>query len=263
MNYEKLDTPQILQYIYYPRRDTASAPAGSRDIKITVDETEQVQVACRFYEGSKEWPVLIYFHGNGEVASDYDDIAELYTGRKINLLVVDYRGYGKSSGAPTISSQLHDAVVIYRQLLVEVKERGYTGKVFVMGRSMGSLSAQEIVFRAGEELPGLIIESGFCCVSRLIKLFNLPADREALEEVENAAIECLHSISLPVLVIHGEWDSLVPLAEGQLIYDSIQTPDKQMLVIPRATHNDIIFRDIDRYFGAIEAFVHGQQKEIK
>ena len=66
-------------------------------------------VSCRFYKGNAEWPWILFFHGNGEVVSDYDEISPFYFKRKINLVVADYRGYGKSGGTPTITDMLSDA----------------------------------------------------------------------------------------------------------------------------------------------------------
>ena len=64
---------------------------------------------------------------------------------------------------------------------------------------------------------------------------------------------------MPALVIHGEYDNLVPFTEGQLIYDHLASVDKQLVMIPRASHNDIMFMDMHRYFAAIEEFVSGGQ----
>lgn len=261
MSYEKLDTPQILQYIYYPRRDHTHPPAGCETFNIVVDQDNQVSIGCRFYFHNQDWPLLVYFHGNGEVAADYDDIASFYLARGINLFVADFRGYGSSSGQPTIASQLSDAPRVFKRAVELMKERGYAGRAYVMGRSMGSLSALEIVTQNPHGPAGLIIESGFCCISRLIKLFGLPADAGALEQVESRALENIGQIKLPALVIHGDRDTLVPLEEGQLIYDHLASADKQLMIIPRATHNDIMFMDIRRYFGAIDDFIGGGQPD--
>ena len=175
MSYDKLDIPSILQYIYYPRSDHTPPPPGCECFDIEVDRDQQVSIGCRFYSRNREWPLLVYFHGNGEVAADYDDIANLYLARSINLFVADFRGYGSSSGQPTIVSQLGDAPLIFKRAIELLREREYTGRAFIMGRSMGSLSALEIVAHNPDGPAGLILESGFFCISRLLKLFNLPA----------------------------------------------------------------------------------------
>ena len=93
--------------------------------------------------------MILYFHGNGEIASDYDTIAPFYTRLGITLFVVDYRGYGLSDGTPVG----HDAD---RRRLDGASARTRScwravgvaaGALFVMGRSLGSAAALEIVDR--------------------------------------------------------------------------------------------------------------------
>lgn len=256
MPFDKLDIPPILQYIYYPRQDHSPPPPGCEVHSLVAGDDGSVRIGCRFYPGQPEWPLLVYFHGNGEVAADYDDIASLYRARGINLFVADFRGYGSSTGQPTVRSQLEDAAGVFAQAKAIMKAEGFSGPLYVMGRSMGSLSALEIAARREGGPAGLILESGFCCISRLIRLFGLPADEGAMAADENRAMENIRRLQLPVLIIHGEYDSLVPFAEGQLMYDHIPSGEKRLVMIPHASHNDIMFMDMRRYFGAIDDFIH-------
>lgn len=56
----------------------------------------------------KNAPTLLFFHGNGEIVEDYDDIAQIYLKLGINFLPVDYRGYGRSTGSPTVTAMMRD-----------------------------------------------------------------------------------------------------------------------------------------------------------
>ena len=108
-----LDQPELLQFIFYPRRDFSGShgPANAVDCSITVDEG--VAISCRFYFGNENYPSILFFHGNGEIASDYDDIGLIYNQMGINLFVADYRGYGMSGGTPTLTSMIKDAHPIF------------------------------------------------------------------------------------------------------------------------------------------------------
>ncbi len=72
--------------------------------------------------------------------SDYDDIGPVYNSCGLNLLAADYRGYGKSTGVPTVRAMLGDAHVIFREVQRWLKEKGMSGPLFIMGRSLGSVS---------------------------------------------------------------------------------------------------------------------------
>ena len=96
---------------------------------------DNISIGCRFYPSGSYAPNILYFHGNGETAPDYDYVAPVYGERGINLFVADYRGYGMSDGSPTCSNTIEDAHPVFHGFSVFLHDRGYTGKLFVMGRS--------------------------------------------------------------------------------------------------------------------------------
>ena len=121
-----------------------------------------VNVGGRLYPATDEAPAILYFHGNGEIAADYDGIAPLYTRLGITLLVMDYRGYGRSDGTPTAGNLLADAVATFDAVGHIFEKNDLTpARLYVMGRSLGSAAAIEVALHAGEQLAGLIVESGF------------------------------------------------------------------------------------------------------
>lgn len=253
-DYELLDDPFLINCLFFPRRDSTEAPLGSFDLMVPVDE--KISVNCRYYLKDLNWSSLLYFHGNGEVAADYDDIKDFYWARKLNLIVADYRGYGKSTGGPNFKNLINDAHIIFTSVRQELQERGLQKEaIWIMGRSLGSMSALEIAYQEQQNLKGLIIESGFACVSRLVKQWGLPANYKELENVERQCLEMLKGIKLPALVIHGEEDDLVYLKEGKLVYEQLGSEQKELLIIPGAGHNDIIFMDREKYFGVLGKFV--------
>ncbi len=254
-DYTYIDRPQILQHLFYPRPDVTTPPAGSRDLIVEVEG--KTRLGCRLYEADLDWPWMIYFHGNGEVASDYDEIAPFYQLCRTNLAVVDYRGYGLSTGSPSVSNLLADAKEVLVALEAEIKgKQSNKAKIWIMGRSMGSIAALNLARYEPQRLEGLIIESGFACVTRLITHLGIMRPSPELKAIEEACLEMIKGIELPTLILHGERDTLVPWAEGRLIFDTLGSTEKEMITIGEASHNDIIFRDIPRYFGAIQHFMH-------
>lgn len=253
-DYARLDHPVLVQLLFYPRNDHDQAPPGAFDFPVPVDEV--VNIVCRFYTGQESWPWLIYFHGNGEVACDYDYIAPFYTTRRINLVVADYRGYGGSGGQPGFAHLIEDAHILYQALTDEIKRRSSSAPIFIMGRSLGSTSALELGYNYQDRIQGLIIESGFASVTRLIKHLGLPVPGIELDSLENQCLEMIAAIKCPCLMIHGEYDNLVPAREGQMIMETLPGADKKFVLIPGAGHNDVIFARPELYFSAIENFVY-------
>ena len=255
-DYSLLDRPEVVQFIFYPRRDSHPQPMVANATAHMVPVEEGVSISCRSYFAGVEAPNVLYFHGNGEVASDYDQIAPLFMQTGVNLFVADYRGYGSSGGMPSFSAMMRDAHQVFEGFKDIVRGKKGTGRLFVMGRSLGSAPAIEVAFGYQDELGGLIIESGFASVGRLVELVGGPGvgagfDRSAL----SFNVGRIGSITIPTLIIHGEYDSLIPLENGQDLYDSSGAGDKRLLVIPGATHNDIFLVGMEEYLKAMREFV--------
>ena len=108
--YTLLDRQDISTLIFYPRSEWYSPPPGATDHMVPV--SDQIVVSCRYYRCDTEAPSILFFHGNGEIACDYDDLAPFYVNNHLNLFVADYRGYGASSGGPQFSTIVSDAQVL-------------------------------------------------------------------------------------------------------------------------------------------------------
>jgi hypothetical protein len=253
VDYSLIDHPSLLSFIFYPRKDFTSCPENGFDLSVGVGEG--ASISCRFYTGHKEWPWILFFHGNGEVVSDYDEVSPFYHQEKMNMVVADYRGYGASTGIPTLTDLVRDAHVIFKEVRRELSRRNLRKDLWVMGRSLGSISALELACHYQEEMRGLIIESGFPSVVRIMFHLGIPALGAGLEKIDQECLERIKKIFLPTLIIHGEQDSLVPLQNAKDIYQHLGTKEKELLIIPSATHNDIMLAGFKEYFNALQRFI--------
>jgi pimeloyl-ACP methyl ester carboxylesterase len=256
-----LDQPAVLRVMFYPRRSWPGVSLVSNVQDGRVEVEPGVSVGYSLHLAEPQSPLILYFHGNGEVARDYDSIAPLYTDLGISLLVADYRGYGWSDGFPTASSLVHDALPIFEALEQMMQEAGseVLSQVFVMGRSLGSAAAIEVAHHHQEAIAGLIIESGFAHTLQLLaRLGVILRDLDETQDVF-ANVTKIGQIGLPTLVIHGQADMLIPASEGVALYKSSAAPDdeKQLVVIPGAGHNDLLAVGAATYFEAIRDFVLG------
>jgi len=252
-DYSALDRPELLQFVFYPRKDFTVPPPNSIDHLIPVEKN--VSISCRFYVHHRDSPSALYFHGNGEVVSDHDYIAPLYNRLGINLFVADYRGYGASGGTPTFSNMVADAYHIFKGFWDVLQEGGYSGKVFLMGRSLGSVSAIELASQYGEEIRGLIIESGFASTVRLMTRLGFPKEFLGIKDFGFPNLTKIRTVTLPTLIIHAEFDSLIPLAEARDLFENVATKEKRLVIIPGADHNDLMVLGVEPYFKAIREFI--------
>src|SRR5687768_9336185 len=95
-DYSLIDRTGLGSMIFYPRGDGSPPPESAEDHQFEV--SPGVRLGARLYVSNPAHPTVLYFHGNGEVASDHDDIAGFYRQIAVNLFVVEFRGYGRSAG---------------------------------------------------------------------------------------------------------------------------------------------------------------------
>lgn len=252
----KLDRPEILATIFFPRKEESAAPSpAGKDIEIDVAENGPT-LSCRLHISDKSDPVILYFHGNGEIVSDYDDVAADYNAVGINVFFATYRGYGRSSGSPSVSALFHDNVIVARYLQNYLKENSFTGPLFVMGRSLGSASAIDLACRYPDDVKGLILDSAFADTLPLAKRlgYDISAHDITEEDCFNN-VEKIRKITSPTLIFHGSRDQVIPVAEAEKLQAESGAKTKQFHVVPGADHNSLISVGGALYFETIKNFM--------
>jgi fermentation-respiration switch protein FrsA (DUF1100 family) len=250
-----LDQPEVSARLFHPRKEGAiSSSAPGLDIMIPV--ADGVEVGSRFHMAKPEMPSILFFHGNGEIVSDYDDIGPVYNAMGIGFIAVDYRGYGRSTGMPSVSAMMKDCHVIFDFTKDWLAAHHFTGPLILMGRSLGSASALALASAYQKQCDGLIIESGFAYAAPLLRLLGInPAAIGFKEEEGFRNIDKIATFKKPTRIIHAENDHIIPFSDGQALYDASPATDKQLIQIPGANHNDIFFRGREQYFSAIQDFI--------
>ena len=252
-NYSVLDQPEVLRSLFHPRREEDFRPAkGNRDdLMIQVEKDVYLGASCHFVK--KEAPMVLFFHGNGEIVADYDDFARFYNELGINFFVVDYRGYGGSSGSPTVTAMMKDCHIVLDFLLSYMAKKKKTGPVCLMGRSLGSASAIELAAKRGDDISCLIIESGFAYAGPLLQILGIDPDRIGYQEeggFEN--IDKIKTFIKPCLVIHAQYDHIISFSDGQALFNAAGSKEKFFLEVKGANHNDIFFRGMTPYLEHIQ-----------
>jgi alpha-beta hydrolase superfamily lysophospholipase len=262
-NYRALDQAYVLQRLFHPRKEDPGRPVqkGRDDVMIPVGQEvgqaidQIVELSASFYFKSHDAPVILFFHGNGETVSDYDELGKYFTRAGLNFFVVDYRGYGRSSGLPGVGSMMKDSHIILDFLISYMEKKQMTGPVCIMGRSLGSAPALELGANSDHDIHCLIIESGFAFASPLLRILGI--DPEAIGFKEEQGFENIKKIkgfTKPCLIIHAQFDHIIPFSDGQALYDACPSDRKLLLEIKGANHNDIFFRGMTPYIEQVEKF---------
>lgn len=248
-----LDIPEVLAVLFHPRPEPKATPAQPPSCDLMIPVAEKVSVGARFHVAGKSAATILFFHGNGEIVADYNDLGPLYNRLGINLLAVDYRGYGRSDGEPTVTSMMHDGHTVLKFTCNWLHENRYSGPLVIMGRSIGSAPAIELAAVHRQTVAGLIVESGFAYAEPLLKLLGIDPGSIGFDESRSFNnVGNIQSVIKPTLVIHAENDHIIPFEEGQTLFDACGSSHKEFLKIPGANHNDILMRGMDAYMTAIK-----------
>jgi pimeloyl-ACP methyl ester carboxylesterase len=245
---EYLDHPSIGKSLFFPRE---CDPEGASFI-----DCGQVRLSCYRCEIHPEAGWLIHFHGNGELAADYalGQSSALF-GLGVNLCFAEYRGYGASTGVPTLRSLIDDCEFHLQALGVPAN------RLVAYGRSLGSLAAIELASRH-RDLAGLILESG---VADLLERLRVRVDLASLGIPPAALADDvarhfhnrakLQAYPGPMLVMHTENDGMIDPRHAQNLLAWGGGAEKELILFPLGNHNTILqFNRVD-YRRAVRSFL--------
>lgn len=252
----KLDQAEALSSIFFPDKcKQTPLPANALDMDIEVEA--DVVIGCRCYIHDKSSPNILYFHGNGETVADYDTIGPMYNEAGMNLLVTDYRGYGWSTGIPSVTNMMNDAEVLFQETLNWLKFNEYTGAFFLMGRSLGSVPAIDLAKSHEDTIRGLILESAIAETLPLLTTLGIdPASFSFSEEDGFCNLQKIESVTKPTFILHGARDALIPASDAEKLQAACGARTKEFVVIPGAEHNTMIATGGKLYFQTIKTFIN-------
>ena len=203
-----------------------------------------------FLDAGPSQPVMLWCHGNaGNISHRLGNMRELYH-RGLSLLIFDYRGYGQSMGKTTEPGMYQDALASYDFLTQQRKIP--PERIILFGRSLGSGVAGEVAIQRSS--AGLIIEGAFPSIQAMADHHYLGLPARWFVDVEFALENKIPKLQVPLLMMHGEIDSVVPIELGQKVFETAPQP-KRWYTVPGAGHNDVPYVGGEAYFQEIFSFV--------
>lgn len=236
--------------VFHPDRVITRTPADSQlDYEDVYCVTEdRVQVHGWFIKSSQAKNTVIFFHGNAGNIADRIEKAQLFVKMGLNVLLVDYRGYGKSSGKPTEKGIYKDALAAYDYLStrqdVDVK------RVIVYGSSLGGAVAIDLA--AQRKVGGLVIDSSFSSAADMARVI-FPFVPSFLIRTKMDSVRKVQAISVPKLFLHSRGDETVSFALGQKLFNAAASP-KEFIEI-EGTHNEGYATSHAVFVNSIEKFL--------
>jgi len=195
----------------------------------------------------------LWFHGNGgNNGHRISELALAHHRSGVNIFIFDYRGYGESEGKPSEKGTYLDsrAAVEYLSSRPDVDK----DRIVFMGNSLGAALSVELALT--QPPMAMILVSPFASVRDMAKLTLPfpPVGWMVRNHYDNVAR--IRQLNVPLLVLHGDEDDLVPISQGRKLYEAANQP-KRFQTLDGAGHNNTYEVNPDQFWGTINEFLAG------
>ena len=249
----KLIAPFIerrMVFFPFPGEDADPATLGLRYHKLTLATLDGERLAAWQLEPEAPIADVVYFHGNGGNLSLWLPVLASMHQHDLRVLAVDYRGYGLSTGTPSEDGLLRDAETVVRHAHTQRANR----PTVYWGRSLGGAVAAAAT---GVQKPdGLILESTFPDKASIIRRQPILRALNLFATYRFATAESLRGFGRPVLVMHGDRDSVIPYRLGEELFAQVSGP-KAFVTLRGADHNDPFDAGNREYWEPVLTFIRG------
>ena len=228
--------------MFFPEHNSDVAGGGAEDVWFTTDDGVRLH-GWWFHSGA---PVMIWFHGNGGDIVSRTPMAIEFARRGISVLLFDYRGYGRSDGTPSENGLYHDAEAAYAFAATR------TNDIVLYGESLGGPYAAYVAMK--HHVRCVVIENSFPSLRALGNALYAPLPLGWFAPTAMATARWLNRAGVPVLVLHGRRDAVIPFTLGMQLYDDLRVP-KTLFVSESAGHCEIPQVEGGRYYDAVSRFV--------
>ena len=240
--------------VFFPTREFLGEPShfGLKYEDVYISVGPGVKLHGWYVKGSTDNTVL-WLHGNaGNISDRVEILVSMTQNLGVSSLLLDFRGYGKSTGKPSEKGIYTDAEAAFDWLVKEKKTDA--GSVIAYGHSLGSAVAVDLAIKEKGKLGGIVLESPFTSAKEVARMMygGLPVDLLMTMKLDN--IGRINDTDTPLLIIHGESDEIIPFSMGQKLYESAPEP-KTFLPVPGADHSDCYIVGGETYWNAWRDFL--------
>ncbi|GMN08841.1 alpha/beta fold hydrolase [Croceitalea sp. MTPC9] len=214
-----------------PQEYTYSFSEPFEEFFLTADDGAKLNALQFKRENPKG--VILYFHGNAGDLSRWGEIATFFAKKEYDVIVMDYRTYGKSTGKLSEAALLRDAQLFYDYTLDNYKE----DDIILYGRSLGASVA---TYTASKNKPAkLVLETPFYNLLEVARKRFPVLPVKWLLKYKFESNKYIGKVTCPVTIFHGTEDAVVPYESGKKLF-SLASSNKEFLTVEGGGHNDLI-----------------------
>lgn len=239
------------QMVFHPTSDVDVTPSDWELTfeDVTLELKNKTKIHGWYLPNSEAKKTILFFHGNGGNISHRGDSLYIFHKLKLNVLIIDYPGYGNSKGRPSEKNLYESASSAWEFLLNNKKIN--PKNIIIFGRSLGGAIAVDLASKV--KSGGLILESTFSSVRDVLKIIMPTQSNFIYLRYSMDSFKKIDKVDVPVLVIHSAEDEVIPFELGKKLFSAISS-EKEFLQI-QGSHNNGFMQSIQPYMQTLRRFI--------
>ncbi len=213
---------------------TPQEAGTSEFVEMPITARDGTQIMCWYYEGDKDKPLILFFHGNTGQISKFAPTMTAVTSEGYSVAMTEYRSFGNTKGKISENNVFSDAVQFYDYFKNKTQN-----KIIAYGYSFGCAAVMGLsVYR---HLDGIVLTAPFSSFYQEVKDYPVPFAYIVLKD-KYLSDKYVKSVDCPILFIHGTKDKLIKSSHSQKLYDLTPVKNKELVFVEGINHHDIFFK---------------------
>ena len=238
--------------LFYPTAKLEATPGdwGLDYEDVILTSRDNVKLHGWFLPAKHSQHVILFFHGNGGNISHRADSLKIFHSLGLNVMIIDYRGYGKSDGVMSEQGAYQDAQAAWQYL---VTQRGYRPQdIIIFGRSLGGAIATRLATQVDQR--ALILESTFSSIRDMASQMMPLVSHLIYLRYQFDTEKSIARVNSPVLLMHSKEDETIPYEHAEKIFAAANSP-KYFFELS-GSHNSGFLQNVVGYKQAIYWFLY-------
>ncbi len=212
--------------------------------EIMLSTTDGAKLNGLHFKAKNSKGVILYYHGNAGDLQGWGQSTQYFVDMDYSVIVMDYRGYGKSTGKKSMENLYADAELWYDFAKKEYQDNQIT----IYGRSLGTTFATYVASQ--NKVKNLVLEAPYYSMEEIAKSRFPILPIKLLLHYKFPTYQYINQVNCPITIYHGTKDKVIDYKQGKRLFESIVKENKNLITIPKGGHNDLV--SLKEYSNTIE-----------